>query len=163
DVVVDGSQDVGRAANQQDVGEGELGEKPAEGLPDGERVSEVDRETEDERHRDRPGGGAARGGHHVVERDLVEQQNQQTRRDGPGREPDEALLHSLEDLSRRGGAAHAVPLAPQIDQRRGRGLIVAAAGEATLSAALHTECSAGYGTFRRDAKELLCPILTSSG
>src|SRR6185312_8226961 len=67
------------------------------------------------------------------------------------------------DLSRRGGAAHAVPLAPQLDQRRGRGLIVAAAGEATLSAALHTECSAGYGTFRRDAKELLCPILTSSG
>jgi hypothetical protein len=25
------------------------------------------------------------------------------------------------------------------------------------------KCSAGYGTFRRDAKELLCPILTNSG
>src|SRR6185437_14459541 len=53
------------------------------------------------------------------------------------------------DLSRRGGAAHAVPLAPQLDQRRGRGLIVAAAGEAEEDGVADVRADVERGTSHR--------------
>ncbi len=80
DVVVDGGQQIGRAAHEQDVRQRELRQKPAERLPDGERVGEVDDEAEEERRGDGPAGGAARGGDHLVKGDLPKQERTGCRR-----------------------------------------------------------------------------------
>src|SRR6185312_17472981 len=51
----------------------------------------------------------------------------------------------VEDLSRRGGTAHAVPLAPQIDQRRGRGRIVVLVREPEEDGIAHVRSDVGRG------------------
>ncbi len=95
DVVVDGGQQVRRAAHDGHLRERQRREEPAERLPDRERVGEVDRGDAGDARGDRPRCSRARRRDDGREGDLPEEKEEERRRDEPGRRAPEALSHQV--------------------------------------------------------------------